>query len=63
MNQFNRILLLGVLFTLLLSACGIKGPLYIPGDPSKRYPHNRRTSIPNKIVAYAPVQFSQYQIS
>jgi predicted small lipoprotein YifL len=35
MNQFNRIFLLGILFTLLLSACGIKGPLYIP---EKKYP-------------------------
>ena len=63
MNQFNRIFLLGVLLTLFLSACGIKGPLYIPEDPSKRYPHNRRAFVPNKIVADAPVQFSQYQIS
>lgn len=35
MNQFKRIFLLGMLFTLLLSACGIKGPLYIP---EKKYP-------------------------
>ena len=41
MNQFNRIFLLGVLLSLLLSACGIKGPLYIPEDPSKKYPHQR----------------------
>mgnify|MGYP000535275772 CR=1 FL=1 len=63
MDKFKRSILLGVLITFSLSACGIKGPLYIPEDPSKRYPHNRRASIPNKIVAYAPVQFSQYQIS
>ena len=49
MNQFNRIFLLGVLFTLLLSACGIKGPLYIP---EKKYPA-KTSSHMNGRVAYS----------
>lgn len=35
MNQFKRGVLLAVLLGFMLSACGIKGPLYIP---EKRYP-------------------------
>lgn len=49
MNQFNRIFLLGVLFTLLLSACGIKGPLYIP---EKKYPAKTSLNM-NGRVAYS----------
>lgn len=37
MNQFRRAVLWGVLLGLILSACGIKGPLYIP---EKKYPQN-----------------------
>jgi len=40
MNQFKRGLLLGVLLSVTLSACGIKGPLYIP---EKKYP--QKTSL------------------
>ncbi|MES2552781.1 MAG: lipoprotein [Pseudomonadota bacterium] len=32
-----RILLIGLLTIVMLSACGIKGPLYIP---EKQYPQN-----------------------
>ena len=49
MNQFNRIFLLGVLFTLLLSACGIKGPLYIP---EKKYPAKTSSHMSGR-VAYS----------
>lgn len=37
MNQFKRGVLVAVLLSLILSACGIKGPLYIP---EKKYPQN-----------------------
>jgi predicted small lipoprotein YifL len=40
MNQFKRAVLWGVLLSLVLSACGIKGPLYIP---EKKYP--QKTSL------------------
>jgi len=35
MNQFTRAVLWGVFLGFILSACGIKGPLYIP---EKKYP-------------------------
>ncbi len=37
MNKLTRILLWSVALTSALSACGIKGPLYIP---EKKYPQN-----------------------
>ena len=37
MNQFTRAVLWGVFLGFILSACGIKGPLYIP---EKKYPQN-----------------------
>ena len=40
MNQFKRAVLWSVLLSLILSACGIKGPLYIP---EKKYP--QKTSL------------------
>jgi predicted small lipoprotein YifL len=36
-SKFTRGLLWGLALTLALSACGIKGPLYIP---EKKYPQN-----------------------
>ena len=37
MNKLTRILLWSLALTSALSACGIKGPLYIP---EKKYPQN-----------------------
>lgn len=37
MSKLTGTLLLGFAITLALSACGIKGPLYIP---EKKYPQN-----------------------
>ncbi len=37
MSKFTRVLLWSLVLTSTLSACGIKGPLYIP---EKKYPQN-----------------------
>lgn len=37
MGKLTRALLFSLVLTLVLSACGIKGPLYIP---EKKYPQN-----------------------
>lgn len=47
MNQFKRAVLWGVLLSLILSACGIKGPLYIP---EKKYP--QKTSLRSEEFNY-----------
>jgi predicted small lipoprotein YifL len=39
-SKFIRVLLWSFALTLALSACGIKGPLYIP---EKKYPQNAST--------------------
>lgn len=43
MNKLKRSILLGVLLSFSLSACGIKGPLYIP---EKKYPQNAHLILP-----------------
>ena len=52
MRQFNRSVLLGVAISVFLSACGIKGPLYIP---EKKYP--QKTSL--RIIAPISNQLSE----
>jgi len=44
-SRFTRVLLSSLMLTLALSACGIKGPLYIP---EKRYPQN--VSVPHNTM-------------
>ena len=43
MNKFKRSVLMAVLLSTSLSACGIKGPLYIP---EKKYPQNVQLILP-----------------
>ena len=45
MSKFTRGLLWSLVLTLALSACGIKGPLYIP---EKKYPQN--VSVPQTTI-------------
>ncbi|NBO10100.1 MAG: hypothetical protein EBV25_00715 [Methylophilaceae bacterium] len=49
MDKFKRSILLGVLITFSLSACGIKGPLYIP---EKKYPQKTSWNHSLKINAH-----------
>lgn len=43
MSKVKRSILISVLLSFTLSACGIKGPLYIP---EKKYPQNVQLILP-----------------
>lgn len=55
MSKFTRAFLWGLALTSALSACGIKGPLYIP---EKKYPQN--VSVPQ---TKAPAQLHQLTVN